>query len=72
MSKNLHTTLLALSGVLAMLFIGNLLIHLAFYLYDGNLVKFLSPPWMVMNAITVVLTAVFVGVMRKEGKVRDV
>ncbi len=49
MDKFIKITLLIISGSMAILFAGNFLIHLLFYLIDGNVGKFLSPIWMVLN-----------------------
>lgn len=66
MNKNFQATFLALSGLLAILFLGNFLVHLIFYIMDGNLGKFASPVWLGLNGVMLFLTAIFVIALKKE------
>ena len=66
MTKILRTLLLVVSGIIAVLFVGNLLVHYLFYVIDGNVGKFLSPPWIILNAIMVFFCVVFGWTLKKE------
>ena len=66
MRKPLQTTILTLSGALALLFLGNFLVHLFFYLIDGSMAKFGKPVWIVLNGIMLLMTGVFILVIKKE------
>ena len=66
MSKNINTVTLILSGCIAAMFLGNMLVHSLFYLVDGNMGKFLSPIWMGMNGIMVFFCVVFGWAMKRE------
>lgn len=66
MKKTLQTTILTLSGALALLFLGNFLVHLFLYLIDGSMAKFAKPVWIVLNGTMLLMSVVFMLVMRRE------
>ena len=71
MKNKLQTTILMLSGSFAVLFIFNFLVHLFFYIIGGSLAKFVSPVWLVLNGIMVILSVIYVMVSsREKGRVR--
>lgn len=66
LGKIFNTTILALSGILALLFVGNLVVHFLLYLVDGSVEKFLSPTWMYVNGIMVFFSLVFLYMLKRE------
>ena len=65
MKNTFRTVVQSISGILAIVFLGNLLVHIPFYLIDGNLFKLFSPAWLVLNGITLGLCLVYVFVMKR-------
>jgi hypothetical protein len=63
-NKILKATMMT-SGIVAILFIGNFLVHFLFYLIDGALEKFGSATWLGLNAVMLLSIVVFIS-----GKIR--
>ncbi len=65
MSKSLRTIIQTISGVLAISLVANLLVHIPFYIIDGNLLKLFDPIWMYLDVITLALCLIFVFMWKK-------
>ena len=66
MKNTLHSVFIATIGLLALMMVVNLLVHLLFYIVDGHMYKLVSPIWLWLNGITILLCLGFAfGTKRK-------
>jgi len=68
MHKFLILAIQMIIGLLAILLLGNFLVHFIFYVIDGEMGKFLTPIWLLLNGVTVMFCVGF-SIVLKRGRV---